>query len=98
MKKIASPETLHYYGALLLESSQEKVCLKERHVIQDFKYENDYLQSYVMDKVGPSLEHHEFQHIDCPVTPGEASGYFVLAKFLNEEKTKIAITGFQVTT
>ena len=81
---------------MLLESSQLKVCLKERHVITDFTYNDSYLKSYVMNKVGPSLEHHEFQHIDSPVTSMETSGHFVLAKFIDEKKTKIAITGFQV--
>ena len=69
--------------------------MKERHVITDFTYEDSYLESYVM-RVGPSLEHHEFQHIDSPVTSMETSGHFVLAKFIDEKKTKIAITGFKV--
>ena len=81
---------------MLLESSQKKVCLKERHVITDFTYGDTYLDAYVMNKVGPSLEHHEFQHIDSPVTSMETSGHFVLAKFIDEKKTKIAITGFKV--
>ena len=85
-----------FYGAMLLESSQKTVCLKDRHLITDFTYKDNYLNSYVMDKAGPSLEHHEFQHIDCPITSMETSGHFVLAKFLNERKTKIAITGFKV--
>ena len=94
--QIASPETLIFYGAMLLESSQKTVCLKDRHLITDFTYEDNYLNSYVMNKAGPSLEHHEFQHIDCPITSMETSGHFVLAKFLDKRKTKIAITGFQV--
>ena len=81
---------------MLLESSQKTVCLKDRHLITDFTYEDNYLSSYVMNKAGPSLEHHEFQHIDSPITRMETSGHFVLAKFLDERKTKIAITGFQV--
>ena len=35
-------------------------------------------------------------YLDCPLTAMEYSGHFVIAKFLNQEKTKIAITGFQV--
>ena len=35
-------------------------------------------------------------YLDCPLTAMEYSGHFVIAKFLNQEKTKIAITGLQV--
>ena len=70
--------------------------LNERHLIQDFTYEDTYLKSYVMNKVGPSLEYHDFKHIDSPVTSMDTSGHFVLAKFIDEKKTKIAITGFKV--
>ena len=45
---------------------------------------------------GSALEHHDFVHLDCPVTAMESSGHFVLAKFLDSEKTEIAITGFKV--
>ena len=94
---MASTETLHYYGAQLLETSQEKVSLESRHVLQDFTYSPDYLQSFVMSEGGgAALEHHDFAHLDCPLTAMEDSGHFVIAKFLNQEKTKIAITGFQV--
>ena len=99
---MASTETLHYYGAKLLQtSSHERVNLESRHVLQDFTYSQDYLQSFVMREKpegggGAALEHHDFAHLDCPLTPMEDSGHFVLAKFLNQEKTKIAITGFQV--
>ena len=98
---MASTETLHYYGAQLLETSQERVSLQSRHVLQDFTYSPDYLQSFVMRERptgggGAALEHHDFAHLDCPLTAMEDSGHFVIAKFLDEEKTKIAITGFQV--
>ena len=97
----ASPETLAYYGASMIESSRETITLEERHAIQDFNYSEDYLTRYVMD-LGPdggggsSLEHHDFAHMDCPLTPMKKSGHFILAKFLNQEKTTIALTGFQV--
>ena len=101
--QVASSETLHFYGAKLLETSppQERVTLESRHVLQDFTYSPDYLQSFVMRERptgggGAALEHHDFAHLDCPLTAMEDSGHFVIAKFLNQEKTKIAITGFQV--
>ena len=97
MIQVASTETLHYYGAQLLETSHEKVTLQSRHVLQDFTYSPDYLQSFVMrEGGGAALEHHDFAHLDCPITAMKDSGHFVVAKFLNQEKTKIAITGFQV--
>ena len=99
--QVASTETLQYYGAKLLETSQERVSLESRHVLQDFTYSPDYLQSFVMRERpvgggGAALEHHDFAHLDCPLTAMEDSGFFLIAKFLNEEKTKIAMTGFQV--
>ena len=45
---------------------------------------------------GAALEHHDFAHLDCPLTPMEFSGHFVLAKFLNSQKMEIAMTGFKV--
>ena len=102
--QVATTETLRYYGAKLLESSRqtETVTLNSRHLLQDFTYTRDYLGSYVIkDKEkggagGAALEHHDFAHLDCPVTAMESSGHFVLAKFLDSEKTEIAITGFKV--
>ena len=104
--QVASTETLHFYGAKLLESSppQERVILDSRHVLQDFTYSPDYLQSFVMREGGEggeggggaALKHHDFAHLDCPLTAMEYSGHFVIAKFLNQEKTKIAMTGLQV--
>ena len=45
---------------------------------------------------GPALEHHTFAHLDMNLGPIKKSGHFVMAKFLNREKTILAITGFQV--
>ena len=45
---------------------------------------------------GPALEHHTFAHLDMNLGPIKKSGHFVMAKFLNPEKTTLAITGFQV--
>ena len=67
--------------------------------MQDFTYGDDYFEKWVDNPEGANgaaIEHHEFAHLDCPLTPMKSSGYFVLAKFLNDQKTIIAITAFQV--
>ena len=66
--------------------------------LQDFTYEEDYYKwvDSPNGAKGAGLEHHTFAHLDCPLTPMKTSGYFVLAKFINDEKTSIAITAFQV--
>ena len=100
----------------MVESTQQKVDLESRHVlqgsinhllmfehqlhdIQDFTYSDDYFDKWVADPEGangPALEHHKFAHLDMNLSPLEESGHFVLAKFLDEEKTTLAITGFKV--
>ena len=67
--------------------------------IQDFTYSDDYFDKWVANPEGangPALEHHKFAHLDMNLSPIMESGHFVLAKFLNEEKTTLAITGFKV--
>jgi len=98
---IATTETLKYYGAMLIESTQQKVDLDVRQVLQDFDYKDNYLEKWVTNPDGANgaaLEHHPFAHLDCPLGPMKTSGYYMLAKWLNVEKTTIAITGFQVPT
>ena len=65
---------------------------------KDFTYGDDYFEKWVLNPEGANgaaIEHHKFAHLDCPLTPMRKSGHFVLAKFLNKERTEIAITGFQ---
>merc|ERR1711983_298874 len=47
---IATTETLKYYGAMIIESTQQKVELEVRHVIQDFDYKDDYLEKWVKNR------------------------------------------------
>ena len=103
---------------MLIESTQQKVDLDVRQVlqvrrmstrykpgidychVQDFDYKDNYLEKWVTNPDGANgaaLEHHPFAHLDCPLGPMKTSGYYMLAKWLNVEKTTIAITGFQVT-
>ena len=84
---------------MIIESTQQKVELDVRHVIQDFDYKDDYLEKWVKNHEGANgagLEHDGFVHLDCPLGPMKYSGYLVLAKFTDNAKTTLAITGFQV--
>ena len=66
---------------------------------QDFTYTDDYIDKWVCNPDGangPALEHHTFAHLDMNLGPIKKSGHYVMAKFLNPEKTTLAITGFQV--
>ena len=68
-------------------------------MLQDFTYGDDYFDKWVDNPEGAkgaAIEHHKFAHLDCPLTPMKSSGYFVLAKFTNDQKTIIDITAFQV--
>eukprot|EP00092_Neocalanus_flemingeri_P009534 GFUD01010262.1.p1 GENE.GFUD01010262.1~~GFUD01010262.1.p1 ORF type:complete len:499 (-),score=133.69 GFUD01010262.1:90-1586(-) len=96
---IATSETLAYYGAYLAESTNENFALDSRHVLQDFTYGNDYFETWVLGGGGgAALETHNFSHLDCPLTPMKKSGYFVMAKFVDDARTSIEITAFQVPT
>ena len=64
---------------------------------KDFTYGNDYFETWVLQGAGgAALESHDFSHLDCPLTPMKKSGYFVLAKWMNDARTDIEITAFQV--
>lgn len=49
---LATNELLRYYGCSFADSQQEKVCLLYRHGIQDFTYQNGYLEKYVTTSNG----------------------------------------------
>lgn len=95
--EFATNELLAYYGSSLASSShQQKICLLYRHGIQDFTYENTYLDEYVTAEDalgGAGMEHHKFSHLDCPLE--EDSGYFVMGKFVEDE---FHVTAFKVPT
>ena len=93
---IATNETLAYYGASLADSNQLKVSLLYRHGIQDFTYENNYLEDYVLAEGalgGAGIEKHGFAHLDCPMD--DDSGFFVMGKMEGDE---LHLTGFKIPT
>jgi len=96
--ELATTETLQHYGASLAESSRgEQVELAARHCLDDFTYAPNYLSKWVeVSAGGAGLEQHGFAHLDCPFERIGDSGYYVLAKFNDEEKTELEITAFQV--
>ena len=91
---IATTEHLRYYGASLADSTQVQVSLMYRHGIQDFTYQNKYLEDYVMATNGGSgLEFHDFSHLDCPLE--DDSGHFIMAKMEGDD---LHVTAFKVPT
>jgi len=96
--ELATTETLHHYGASLAESTRgEQVELAARQCLDDFTYAPNYLSKWVeMSAGGAGLEQHGFAHLDCPFERIGESGYYVLAKFNDEERTELEITAFQV--
>lgn len=94
--EIATNETLAFYGASLATGNQVKVSLLYRHGIQDFTYENNYLEQYVTAENalgGAGIEKHDFAHLDCPFE--HDSGFFILGKM---EKDVLHLTAFKVPT
>ncbi|XP_052776499.1 uncharacterized protein LOC128214199 [Mya arenaria] len=90
---LATNELLRYYGCSFADTQQEKVSLLYRHGIQDFTYENGYLEKYVTSaNGGAGIEKHDFSHLDCPLVPN--SGTFILGKFTDDDE--IHITGFKI--
>ena len=59
---IATNETLAYYGCTLADGNQLKVSLLYRHGVQDFTYENNYIDDYVManDYLGKIYDHVDY--------------------------------------
>ena len=94
---IATTEHARYYGCHLADSTQIKVSLMYRHGIQDFTYQNNYLNDYVQDVNGAGLERHEFSHLDCPLE--DDSGYFILGKIVKGKKEEeLHLTAFVIPT
>jgi Ca2+-binding EF-hand superfamily protein len=92
----ATNETLAYYECSMADGNQLKVSLLYRHGIQDFTYENNYLDEYVLNEKalgGAGLEKHGFAHLDCPLD--EDSGFFMLGKFEGDE---LHLTAFKIPT
>jgi len=92
---IATNETLAYYGASIAEGKKSNIQVKDREVIMDFTYADNYYKEWVIDKLGgPALEYHEFHHLDTNIS--QNPGYWVLAKFADEAKSELHITAFTV--
>ena len=94
---VATNDHLAYYGATLATSNQMQVSLLYRHGIQDFTYENNYLDEYVTKEGalgGSGIEKHDFAHLDCPLE--EESGTFIIAKFTDDGD--LHLTGFKIPT
>lgn len=90
---LATSELLRYYECSFADAQQEKISLLFRHGIQDFTYENGYLEKYVTTaNGGAGIEKHDFSHLDCPLA--EDSGIFILGKFV--ENGDLHITGFRI--
>ena len=94
--EVATNEHLAYYDATLATGNQLQVSLLYRHGIQDFTYQNDYLEEYVTSETalgGAGIEKHDFAHLDCPLE--DDSGTFIIAKWHGDE---LHITGFKIPT
>ncbi|XP_013417464.1 uncharacterized protein LOC106178715 [Lingula anatina] len=90
---LATNEHLRYYGCSFADSQQVKISLMYRHGIQDFTYENKYLEDYVtVSNGGAGIERHDFSHLDCPLV--EDSGVFIMAKLVGDDE--LHVTGFRV--
>jgi len=92
---IATNETLGYYGASIAEGKKSNIKVKANQVIMYFTYSENYYQEWVMDKLGgPALEFHEFHHLDTNISSDP--GYWVVAKWADEEETELHVTAFIV--
>ena len=98
--EIATNEHLAYYDCSLATGNQMQVSLLYRHGLQDFTYENNYLQDYVTHEDGAGgagLETHEFAHLDCPLE--DDAGVFVIGKQLTVDGgNELHLTAFKVPT
>lgn len=96
--EIATNEHLAYYDCTLATGNQMQVSLFYRHGLQDFTYENNYLQDYVThEQGGAGLERHEFAHLDCPLE--DDAGVFVIGKLLTVDGgNELHLTAFKVPT
>ncbi|CAF1188797.1 unnamed protein product [Didymodactylos carnosus] len=91
---IATNEHLLYYGCCLASSAQTKVSLSHRHCLQDFVYNENYVQDYVKNDGHGGLEMHGFAHLDCPLD--DNSGYFILGKFVDKNNSELHLTAFHI--
>ncbi|CAF1031247.1 unnamed protein product [Didymodactylos carnosus] len=93
---IATNEHLSYYGCCLASSAQIKVSLSHRHCLQDFIYNENYVQDYVKNDGHGGLEMHGFAHLDCPLN--DNSGYFILGRFVDKNNSELHLTAFHIPT
>ena len=91
----ATNHNLQYYNCHIAAESQILVPVLHESEIQLFDYTEEYLTDFIeKEGGGPGLERHPFPHMDCPNS--EDSGHLVLAKFVDDNETKLHLTAFEV--
>lgn len=100
--EFATDPLLSFYGCSLIgEKTAGKIKLFDQYVIQDFAYSESYFEDYVAG-VGTGVETHEFAHVDCPLSPIDESGVFLLGKVVKDEDYAggevLCLTAFRVPT
>ncbi|CAF1509721.1 unnamed protein product, partial [Didymodactylos carnosus] len=68
--------------------------LSHRHCLQDFVYNENYIQDYVKNDGHGGLEMHGFAHLDCPLD--DNSGYFILGRFVDKNNSELHLTAFHI--
>ena len=81
-------------GCSFADGAQVNVSLSIEHKTRDYIYNPNYIQDWVLGKNGPGLERHDFTHLDMPSST--RNGWFVLAKFNDQEETELHLTAFKI--
>jgi hypothetical protein len=91
--EIADDASLGYYNCRIIEPG-DVISLSHRSIVVDFRYQQNYLQHYVIDVCGGcSIEHHAFAHVDMPLD--EHSGHLVIGR-IDPADQALELTAFVV--